>query len=211
MRALAFVARRQGKRAMPGSEWANVMSLELGWMAPGDARRFVAAAQAAGLLVPDGDELAFPDDPREVEVPRHFRPDPAALLRATGDGASPAGVAASPQESGAVAEPSAPGRSADGSATQGAGDAGPAPGGARDRAEGASGTPSPGDDPFLVWVAAVADAKDMDRAAVLAEVAALQERMGGLLTAEVAVLVLAREADLDVTEAARAAQERSLS
>lgn len=71
--ALAFVANRQGASVATPSHWANVMSLELGWFSPAQARQYVEAARAEGLLDGD-DELRLTFDHREVEVPRGFRP-----------------------------------------------------------------------------------------------------------------------------------------
>ncbi|HET6399083.1 MAG TPA: DUF2240 family protein, partial [Candidatus Thermoplasmatota archaeon] len=85
-RALAFVSRRQGHRAMAAQQWALVLSLDLGWMTPGEAQRFVARAQEAGTLQPEGDLLRLAPDPALVDVPRGFRPDPEAKpSKAAGD------------------------------------------------------------------------------------------------------------------------------
>lgn len=151
--ALAFVARREAKRALSAARWAHVLSFELGWMNPGLARAFVQRAVAAGLLTPEGDGLRFVLDPAAIEVPRSFRPDPEAM--------------------GAPAAPSA---------------AAPEP------------------DVFLGWVARLAAHHGATREHILGRVAAVQERMGGLLTAEAAVLMLARDAGLDVAKAARQAE-----
>jgi hypothetical protein len=141
--ALAFVARRSGRRRLPASAWAFTLSLELGWMDPAAARAFVARAQDSGLLAEEEGELAIRIDPEAVEVPRGFRPDPAAR---------------------------------------------PAPA----EAEG-----------FLAWVDRVAQATAGSREAVLQRVAARQQEMAGMLTADAAILWLAREAGLDVQAAAR--------
>lgn len=150
--ALAFVARREAKTAATGSRWAHLLSFELGWMNPGQARAFVQRAVAAGLLVAEGEALRLVIDPATVNVPRGFRPDPAALP-------APAAPSAAPPEP----------------------------------------------DLFLGWVARLASHNAQTREQVLGRVAAVQERLGGLLTAEAAVLLLAREAGLDVTVAARKA------
>jgi hypothetical protein len=76
--ALAFVARRQGRPAMPLSEWCHVLSLDLGWMSPAQAKAFVARATAAGLLVEASGGLRLSFDPLSVDMPRGFRPDPSA-------------------------------------------------------------------------------------------------------------------------------------
>lgn len=67
---------------MPPSRWVHVLSLELGWMTPGQARRYVDGAQQAGILVPEGDEVALSVDPTSVQVQRGFRPDPDAVPEA---------------------------------------------------------------------------------------------------------------------------------
>jgi hypothetical protein len=89
--ALAFVATRQARRALRQQEWVHVLSFDLGWMAPAQARRMVELAQAAGLLAPDGDALRFTLDPASVQVPTLFRPRPDAEPEA----AAPAGPPAS--------------------------------------------------------------------------------------------------------------------
>lgn len=76
--AFAFVAIRQATRTLPAARWAHILSLELGWMTPAQARRYVAAAQDAGLLATDGDELRLTLDPATVTIGRRFRPDPDA-------------------------------------------------------------------------------------------------------------------------------------
>ncbi len=148
--ALAFVAKRQARRGMTGQRWAHMLSLEMGWMNPGQARSFIARAERSGLLAQDGEELRFVLDPHSVEIPRGFKPDPEA-----------AGVVR------AEAEP----------------------------------------DLFLVWVAKVAAATSQTREQVLGRVATLQQKMGGLLTAEAAVLWLARDAGLDIVAAAQQAEK----
>lgn len=89
--ALAFVASRQARRSLRAQEWAHVLSLDLAWMAPGQARQFVERAQAAGLLAPDGEALRLTFDPASVRVPPLFRPRP--------DAAPEAAVAAAPPDS----------------------------------------------------------------------------------------------------------------
>ena len=62
-------------------------------------------------------------------------------------------------------------------------------------------------DLFLGWVARLAAHHGVPREQILGRVASVQERMGGLLTAEAAVLWLGREAGLDIAgDAARAAK-----
>ncbi|MEK6975703.1 MAG: DUF2240 family protein [Candidatus Thermoplasmatota archaeon] len=67
--------------------------------------------------------------------------------------------------------------------------------------------PAPEPDLFLGWVARLAAHHAVPREHILGRVAAVQERMGGMLTAEAAALWLARDAGMDVAEAARAAAQ----
>ena len=156
--ALAFLARRSGQRAMPETRWAHLLSFEMGWMNPGQARAFVGRARTAGLLAVEGEALRLGFDPGGVEVPRGFRPRPDAVPVA-------------------AAQP-----------------------------VGGAGATSP--DGFASWLDLVAKASGGDRTQVLAEVAALQERMGGLLTADAAILALASRRGLDVKLAAAEAAAR---
>ncbi len=90
--ALAFVAKRQGKGSGPASQWAHVLSLELGWLTPSQAKRFVANATEAGVLVEDPDNpqrLRFAGDWKAVEVPRRFRLDPGSIEDVPAPVASP--------------------------------------------------------------------------------------------------------------------------
>ncbi len=141
---------------MPESRWAHVLSFELGWMNPGQARAFVERARKAGLLEPDGEALRLRVDPAEVEVPRGFKPDPEAMPEAVT----------------------------------------PAPGGP----SGPNAASAP--DLFTAWLLRVAEATGRTREHVLGEVAARQERLGGLLAADAALLWIAADAGLDVREAA---------
>ncbi len=77
--ALAFVAKRAASRSLPAARWAHVLSLELGWMTPSQARAYVAGAKSAGLLQEEAEELSFVLDPDSVVMDRRFRPDPQAL------------------------------------------------------------------------------------------------------------------------------------
>jgi len=76
--AFAFVATRQARRSMRPEEWVHVMSFDLGWMAPAQARALVAAAQETGLLEADGEALRLAVDPATIQVPTLFRPRPDA-------------------------------------------------------------------------------------------------------------------------------------
>lgn len=152
--AFAFVARRQGRRAMQESEWVHILSLELGWMSPAQARGYVAAALAGAVLAAEDGGLALTFDPNSIDVPRGFRPAPALSSEENGE-TSQAVPATDP------------------------------------------------DDLFLIWLGKLGAATGEQRDAVLARVATVQERMGGMITAEAALLWLARDAGLDVRSAAR--------
>lgn len=146
-RALAFVARREGRTAMGEMQWANVLSLGMRWMSPAEARAFVSRAVAAKLLVPDAGELRLAFAPGDVEVPAGFRPGAQAA-------AAPA-------------------------------------------------------DPFLAHLDQLAKSLRVPRERLLASVAQRQAQMGGLLSAEAALLWHAAEAGLDVQAAAREALTRA--
>jgi hypothetical protein len=167
--AFAFIARRQASKAMSASRWSHMLSLEMGWMNPGQARAFVERAVRAGLLAPDGELMRLVIDPQAVEVPRGFRPKPDA-----------------------EADPSKDPKGHGSAHASGAGG-------------GVGVSAAPAADPFLAWVAKVAAHRGINREQVLSQVAATQAELGGLLTAEAAVLLLARRNGLDVAEAARSA------
>lgn len=183
-RALAFVARRQASRAMPAQRWAHVLSFELGWMNPGQARTFVQRGVDAGLLAPDGGVHRLVIDPAAVELPRGFRPKV--------------------EESAAASSPTP----APAMTTEPAADAGPStlpPA----RPPRPPGTPAP-PDLFLTWVARLAAQRGLTRDQVLGQVADLQESMGGLLTGEAAVLLLARRNGTDIAATAGEAEAAML-
>jgi hypothetical protein len=92
--ALAFVATRQARRALPPQEWVHVLSFGLGWMSPAQARQMVERAQDAGLLALDGDTLRLQLDPASVAVPTLFRPRPDARPEAAAPQAAPDSFAA---------------------------------------------------------------------------------------------------------------------
>lgn len=175
---LAFVARREGRRSMPASRWAMVLSLDLGWMPPAAAHAFVARGIEAALLRPDGDDLRLAVDPATVEIPRGFRP-----------GAQPAAVAAQAHRV------TSAGPSSVGAPAAAASGGGPAV---------AAASPAPVVDPFLDWVDRLATHNRIERRQVLEQVNAVQEQMGGHLSAIAALLWLASRAGLDVRAAARA-------
>ena len=192
--AFAFVARREGTRTMPAGRWAHTMSLELGWMAPQQAKAFVARAAEAGLLAEEVDGLRFVLDPRGVDVPRGFRPDPEAAIEA-----SPTPMTSKPQAtpSATRAPPGAPVSSPEAPVATPA----PAPPSHPPTSGPPLSAPVP-DDLFAAWLPRVAEAMGMDRDRVLKAVAAKREGFGGLVSGETALLLLAQAAGLDVQDAA---------
>ena len=70
--------------------------------------------------------------------------------------------------------------------------------------------PMPEPDLFLSWVTRIAAQRGLTREHVLGQVAALQESLAGLLTAEAAVLLLAKRNGADVATAAAAAEAAML-
>ncbi len=209
--ALAFVARRAGAQSMPASRWGHVMSLELGWMAPGLAKQYIAACEAAGLLQPDGDALRLAFDPRSIDVPRGFRPNPDDLP--AGGPSRPAvanPVSTSPTHAAAAApSQAAPTREAVATAADPeprpapADTVGPSasPGAQPGATQAAAGVDSE-EDTFAAWLPRVAAARGEDIGATMAAMEAMQENAGGLLFAEAAILVLGAQAGLDVAAAA---------
>ncbi len=59
---------------MPAADWAHVMSLDLGWLAPGAARQFVERCAEAGLLEEVDGALRPSFDRKTVDIPPRFRP-----------------------------------------------------------------------------------------------------------------------------------------
>lgn len=194
VQALAFVARRAGSSLLEEERWRYVLSLELGWMPPGQAGRYIRACRAAGLLVEEGPGLRLAFDAQSVEIPRGFRPDPEKLPTPGAPAARDAPAAAPTAQrtaepptakppSDAPAEPPTVQRSApDGDTSEG--------------------------DLFATWLPKVAAARKEDIGATMAAVERQQEASGGLLHAEPALLRLGAEAGLDVHEAALQALKR---
>jgi hypothetical protein len=73
-RVLAFAFRRKGAQRLPGTELRLLLAYDLRWFAPEDAKRVVAKAVSAGLLVETDGELEPSFDLAAVEVPLNFKP-----------------------------------------------------------------------------------------------------------------------------------------
>jgi hypothetical protein len=191
---LAIAARREATDAMSRSQWVHIFSLELGWMAPGQARAYIDACADAGLLV-GGDRLSLSFAPAEVVIPRGFRPDPSELP-------TPAEV---PRQSvGAPTREVAPARVtptrvAD---AQGFAHVEPPCPSVPAAMDGAVENPLLNDDIFGSLLPLVAAAKQCDVATIVGEVEVLQARLGGHLSAEAALLTVAQAAGMDVRAAA---------
>ena len=74
VRTIAFAYRYKAAEKLPGSTLRLVLAYDLRWFAPEDAKRAVARALEAGLLVEDGEDLRPTFDVAAVEVPVNFRP-----------------------------------------------------------------------------------------------------------------------------------------
>lgn len=168
-RTLAFAFRRKGGDVAQGSDLRLLLAYDLRWFAPEDAKRVVARGLELGLLRDEGEgRVRAAFDPSAVDVPLNFRPTTAVLDE------EPPGDLPPPKAAKAGAAPppahpaTAPAHAAQAPAAQIPAPAPPAP------------TPGP-------------DAR-------LAEAEAERERAkrGGLLTPEVAALVVARRAGEDV-------------
>jgi hypothetical protein len=205
-RALAFVARREGRRSMPASRWANVLSLDLGWMPPAKARDWVQRGVESALLRADGEQLRLTGDPGQVEIPRGFRPGPEPLL----ESAAAAPVRSAPVATRAASPVATAPGIASGSAPAGHPAAAPWSASRSPAATDGQAVPathskvSAAPDPFLDWLDRVATHTKRTRPRVLAEVQAAQEALGGSLSAIAALLWVAAKAGLDVREAAAA-------
>jgi hypothetical protein len=79
--AVAFIFRRSAEPELTEEEFVRQVSLDLHWLAPRDARRFLDAARALGYVAAGGapDRVRPGVDPGSVEVPLDFRLDARAL------------------------------------------------------------------------------------------------------------------------------------
>lgn len=79
VRSVAFVFRRKGADALAPHDFTNVLSFDLRWFSPSDAKRVLALATERGLLVAEG-ALVRPSFAADaVEMPVNFRPGPETL------------------------------------------------------------------------------------------------------------------------------------
>lgn len=74
LRALAFAYRRRGADAMERAKLLHMLSFDLRWLSPDPAKRVIARAVQAGLLVEEGETLRAAFDPALVDIPVNFRP-----------------------------------------------------------------------------------------------------------------------------------------
>jgi hypothetical protein len=72
--ALAYVYRREGEDPIPAEELQNLVSFDLRWFSPGEARAFVERAQAAGLVDESEGGLVPAFDVEEPDLSVSFEP-----------------------------------------------------------------------------------------------------------------------------------------
>lgn len=77
--AVAHVYRRAGRERMEAAELRHVVSLDLRWFPPEDARRFVDRCLQQGLLREAEGGLEPTFDPADVQIPSTFQPTPSIL------------------------------------------------------------------------------------------------------------------------------------
>ncbi len=78
----AFVWNQVGRQPTTEKAVTDLLSLELRWFKPAEAREVVSALVASGLYRSQAGQLTAHERLSEVEVPRGFRPSPAFLEEA---------------------------------------------------------------------------------------------------------------------------------
>jgi len=76
---LAGPFKQHGKRELPTETFAFTLSLTLGWLTPQQARDVLSMGVRSGLLVLEEGTVRAVFDPKQVDVPVGFQPDPARL------------------------------------------------------------------------------------------------------------------------------------
>lgn len=180
VRTVASVFRRKGASDLSTAEFKHALSLDLRWFAPADARKLLAHAVNTGLVEEQGERVAALFDVARVDVPVAFRPTLDVLDEAPP--ALPSRLALPP-----AALPAARPASAPGSDPASA----PAPAPLARAQASALGV-------LEEAVSAAARASGLDRADVEKEVEDERVRRGGLFSADVAALVVARRRGVDV-------------
>lgn len=78
--ALALAFKRRGKGTLTEAELRQVLSFELNWYTPTDARRFIDEVRRRGLVKEDGEFLVVASAAGPVDAPLDFKPPrPSAL------------------------------------------------------------------------------------------------------------------------------------
>lgn len=78
-RAVAFVFRRKGAEVLSERDFVHVLSFDLRWLAPPEARRLLALAAERGLVAREGEEIRPAFAHASLDVPIGWRATPAAL------------------------------------------------------------------------------------------------------------------------------------
>ncbi len=73
-RVVAFVFRRRGTDRIPKDDFHRLLSFDLKWFSPQDARRLLDHAIAQRVLRVEGDDVAPGFDPVSITVPLNWKP-----------------------------------------------------------------------------------------------------------------------------------------
>lgn len=208
-RMVAFLFQRSGRRSLSENELANAVSLDLKWYNPKVARGLVAGLVRAGWLVRDEEgELEPSFDVKEIKIPIGFRPpaeladevpppgsySPAPTTPSSPEPHKPPTPASSPPPPAASADP--PAQVVE-SPQQQAPAASPA------------GTESePPSTTLGEILARLADASGEDAAAWVTRMDAVVQKTDDGLSPEVALLLAAAKAGVDVAPWLEAARQR---
>lgn len=178
--ALALVFRRfDADEPVPENELVKVMSLTLGWTKPSKAANLLSRGVEAGLLEATDEAYTPTFDPNAVEVPFGFSPS-SEVFEPPAEG---------PDETGeAQPEP-------------GTEPAQPEPAGVEERTDETN-------EVLDALLDAIAAEVEGGRKRAVAAVNAKQSDLGGLVTLDVAALLVAREHGIDVAETAGDVLER---
>ncbi|MHB8586768.1 MAG: DUF2240 family protein [Thermoplasmatota archaeon] len=73
VRTVAFAFRRRGASELSESDFTRVLSFDLRWFSPAEAREFLRAAEGRNLLERTGEHVRPTFNPTEVDIPIGFR------------------------------------------------------------------------------------------------------------------------------------------
>jgi hypothetical protein len=77
---IASLFKRKGRESINQKELELLVSMELRWFKPGEAKRIIEQSKMAGLLIQDGDDLKPNFDITNIEIPIGFRPPKDLLI-----------------------------------------------------------------------------------------------------------------------------------